>query len=408
VTACPWCAGACAGADLGPLLDHDLAWLWAQLAARADRVGDPDLTSGTVTVTAPQEAAARHAAVGLLGGLLRAGQRRRVDLAALTDRLIARGPRLTPGAVAAHAVERRLGVRVAALQRLTTLLDHLRTRLAAVVADLPPHLAVLAGPDPVGRLVRSGALARLAAAPDPDGVVDQAAAVLTRLPAPPGRVDRRTLVDADPHALDTGPVSALVLAVTARAAVRPARAAWDQLGVDIDTITGGLLVTGIYPTGWQLSTGAVITVPPAELAKATWPPPAGAGQVNVTENPSVMQAAVDSHPGVVMVCLNGTPSKLVLDTLGALDRAGWAVRVRADFDVRGVQHVAAVLGACPGATTWRMRAGDYLAHLPDNGQPFSAPLPPTPWDPELHQAMTAHQVPVYEEDLLGELLTDLP
>lgn len=108
---CRWCSGGCAGADLEALLAADLRWLWDRVAAEADRRGDAELVSGRLRVSAPAAAEERSAAVGLLGGRLLAGQRRTVDLDALTSRLQARSPQLTPGVVAAHATGSRAAPR---------------------------------------------------------------------------------------------------------------------------------------------------------------------------------------------------------------------------------------------------------------------------------------------------------
>ncbi len=35
-TDCPLCGGACIGAELGPLLDNQLRWLWDQVARARD------------------------------------------------------------------------------------------------------------------------------------------------------------------------------------------------------------------------------------------------------------------------------------------------------------------------------------------------------------------------------------
>lgn len=408
-TVCPLCPGACAGADLGPLLTADLAWLWTQVAARVERTGDRDQTHGRFRVHAPADVAGRAAATGLLGGALRPGQKRTVDLAELTDRLRPRGAHLTPGAVAAHAAGRPLGQLAQERAARRTRTAQVRTALEELVADLPDHVAALAGPDPVARLARSGAIARTAAARDPLGVVASAGHVLHRLPAPPGRTDRRTLVPADPHALDSGPLPWLVLTITDRAGTRPAREAWAQLGVDMDTVTGGLVLTGVHPAGWTVPPGAAYTLPTRELAGVTWSAPTTPGAVvHVTENPSVLQAAVEAHPGAAVACINGTPSTVVLAALARFTDAGWAVRVRADFDVRGLQHTAAMLVACPGAEPWRMSAADYRAHVQPTAEPTLAEqLPDTPWDRRLGEVMSATRVPVFEEDLLGELLGDL-
>ena len=103
---CLWCNGYCADTDLDPLLSTDLQWLWEQVATAADRRGDPELTTGTLRLVAAATASERAAAVGLLGGRLRPGQRRIIDLTDLTERVRHRGPALTPGAVAAQAMNR--------------------------------------------------------------------------------------------------------------------------------------------------------------------------------------------------------------------------------------------------------------------------------------------------------------
>lgn len=101
---------------MDPLLTAEHRWLWDALAAAGDRRGDPDLTTRRLVVTAPARSVERAAAVGLLGGThLSAGQRRSVDLAALTDRLLCpRRTPLRPGVVVAQALRRRLATRVAA------------------------------------------------------------------------------------------------------------------------------------------------------------------------------------------------------------------------------------------------------------------------------------------------------
>lgn len=116
--ACPLCDGACVGADLPPLLDERLAWLWEQIGRAADRRGDSILSMGILTLQAPAGAEERAAATGLVGArVLTAGQKRRIDLAQLTQRLRVRGAQLTPGVVAAHALGRRLASRAIAREQ---------------------------------------------------------------------------------------------------------------------------------------------------------------------------------------------------------------------------------------------------------------------------------------------------
>lgn len=130
MTSCTICGDACTGADLAPLKNPALRWVWEQLAGAADRRGDANLTTGAITVTAPEEPAERAAAIGLLGTRpLAPGQQRRIDLAVLTSRLQVRGPHLTPGAAAAHALGRPLATSARAERTVA------RNTIEAALAD---------------------------------------------------------------------------------------------------------------------------------------------------------------------------------------------------------------------------------------------------------------------------------
>jgi uncharacterized protein (TIGR02679 family) len=413
---CRWCSGGCAGADLEALLAADLRWLWDRVAAEADRRGDAELVSGRLRVSAPAAAEERSAAVGLLGGRLLAGQRRTVDLDALTSRLQARSPQLTPGVVAAHATGRRLAGRAAERVARRRLEDVLRADLLAGLAAVPPHVADRVDTETVwDRLTRAGVLARLAGRADAATLLRQATAVLTALPAPGRRIDRRTLVPGAPHAVDEGtPLAWLVLALAGQSG-RRTRAAWDALGVDIDDLTGGLLTLGMHPAGWSVPAGAVLTLPPRELAAVTWPaPPDRQGWVFVTENPSVVAAATDRvradpQASVRLLCTVGTPSAVEAAAVAALADAGWSVAVRADFDAAGLFHVRTLLAACPAAVPWRMGTTTYLdaARSFPGGEQVAVTAAESPWDANLGPAIAASGVLVFEEDVLDLLLGDL-
>jgi uncharacterized protein (TIGR02679 family) len=412
---CRLCPGVCEGVDLLPLLTPELAWLWEAVAKAADRRGDEALTTGIVNAVAPADPAARSAAAGLVRSRApRAGQSVRVHLAALTAELSTRSPALTPGAVAAHAVGWRLAVK--ARQReardaaTATILEDLRTGLA----DLPTYLGI--DPDSVvERLSRSGWVARVRNTDNSDVLLAASLSVLARLPEPGVRVDRRTLVHGDPHALDSGVLPSLVLAVMGVAGQR-VREAWAELGVDIDDLVGGLIVTGVQPDGWVVPAGSTMTLPPQELAGIRWAAPAVSGEwVFVTENPSVLSAAVQTFRkrpvGAAMVprvvCTVGTPSQVECAAVGALADAGWQVAVRADFDVAGLAHVRALLTAAPLARPWRMGAGDYLAVARKGDPVLKISNDASPWDAELAEAMNELGVPAFEEDLLPVLLDDV-
>jgi len=413
---CSLCDGACADADLAPLLSPELTWLWQVLAAAADRRGDESLTGGpAVTVTVPAEPAQRAAAAGLIDGRpLQPGQSRRVRLEELATAVATRGPLLTPGAVAAHAVNRRLAAKARSRAEQTASTARLRTQLEIAAANLPHHVRELVDPATVFSRLRSlGWITRLLNTPDPAALLDQALQVAARLP-PPGRgIDRRLLVPGNPHALDAGALPALVLALTGSSGT-PARSGWARLGVDCDDLLGGLIITGITPRGWRVPPGATFTLPPRELAKIEWEPcETTSTWVFVTENPSVLAAASNqalAHGSCMtprVICTAGTPSQLECEAIGALSDAGWHIAVRADFDQAGLAHMRALLAAAPAAVPWRMNAVDYLAAAPEGTDTLHLQESDAPWDTSLVPVMLEHAVPVYEEDLLPRLLGDL-
>ncbi|MEV8327682.1 DUF2399 domain-containing protein [Kitasatospora sp. NPDC056731] len=417
---CQLCSGACMDADLTPLLRPELAWLWQALAATADRRGDEHLTTGpAVTVTVPADPAQRAAAAGLIRGRpLEPGQRRRITLEELTTALAARGPRITPGAVAAHACNRRLAEKARGHAEKNAASDRIRAQLDSSLTTLPGHVRELLGPATLfSRLRGLGWITRLAHTQDAAELLDQALQVASRLPLPGQRIDRRLLVPGNPHALDAGALPALVLALTGSPS-SGARSSWARLGVDYDDLLGGLIVTGVHPTGWHIPAGATVTIPPRELAPITWEPPPATGEwVFVTENPSVLAAAANRHAlaGATaeaprVICTAGTPSQLECEAIALLADVGWRIAVRADFDPPGLAHVRALLAAAPDAIPWRMGAADYLAAAPDGTD--GADLlrlqdTDSPWDPGLASAMVKRSVPVYEEDLLPQLLSDI-
>ncbi|MFF1716561.1 DUF2399 domain-containing protein [Streptomyces sp. NPDC058268] len=416
---CTLCDGACNGADLAPLLAPELAWLWQPLAAAADRRGDESLTHGpTVTVTVPDAPAQRAAAAGLIDGRpLEPGQRRRISLDRLASAVAVRGTRLTPGAVAAHACGRRLSVNARRRAQQTVAADRIRTQLEQAAADLPHHIRPRVGPETVfSRLRTLGWVTRLLNTPDHANLLNQALQVAARLPPAGQRIDRRLLVQGNPHALDAGPLPALVLALTGCAGM-PARSGWACLGVDFDDLLGGLIITGVTPRGWRIPPGATFTLPPRELTAIDWEPPQDPGTwIFVTENPSVLAAASsraltqDGCATPRVICTAGTPSQHECEAIGALSAAGWNIAVRADFDQAGLAHMRALLAAAPDAVAWRMSAADYRAAVPEDAEgkdTLNLQSADAPWDEELVPAMLQHALPAYEEDLLAALLTDI-
>jgi uncharacterized protein (TIGR02679 family) len=426
---CRWCGGCCAGIDLTAVRGEHLNWFWRQLADAGDRRGDPNLVTGTASVNAPANPTERAAALGLLGRRIPgSGQTVQVNLARLTTRLQAHHPNLTPGMVAAHVARRSLGEGARDNARRRDTLDQLRQRAVGAFAALPDTAPIRPDMEAVWPVLhRHRWTARLIASENAALLVDQAAAVFAALPTDGERIDRRRLADAVtrfPHALDTGALPGLVLAILvavgAIPASSPARAAWAAVGVDCDDLTGGLLALGIYPAGWTLPPDATVTLPPRELARCAWPaPPRPHAPVFVTENPSVVTAAADlvaastgQRRPVRLLCTVGTPSAREIDAAARLAAAGWQVAVRADFDLAGLQHVDSMLTGVPGARPWRMGATDYLDSLAstpaDDGVRLDGgTLPATPWDPQLGRVMTERGLAAYEESLIDALLEDL-
>lgn len=421
---CSLCGGACVGADLRPLLDPRLAWLWEQVAAAADRRGDPALASGILDIRAPTDPDPRAAAGGLLGGRgLRAGQSRRVDLSDLAARLRVRGRLLTPGAVASHAVGRALATRARAEADRTDSERRLHEAFAEALSAKSPRVA--GGLDREGvwaALRRNGWVARLLSAGDAFSLLQRVNSVLAALPPDTACVDRRRLasdVTGDPHGLDGGTALAgLTLAIlAANGTIRPRqrpRSAWAEVGVECDDVTGGLVAVGMVPAGWTVPPGAAITLSPRVLSRCEWPR-AGEDErwVFVTENPSVAAAAAElaADCEVRLLCTDGTPSRREIDAIARLAAVGWRVAVRADFDEAGLAHVGAVLAAVPAATPWRMGADDYLSSVSRDGAAGTAldvvRMPDAPWDRRLAETMRVMGAAAYEEALLPMLLRDL-
>ena len=420
---CGLCGGRCAGADLGDLTAPDLRWLWAQVAACGDRRGDELLTTGKLAVVVPAAAAERAAAVGLLGGgALRAGQRRTVQFAALSVKVARRGPGLTPGVVAAHALSRPLAAGAKAQQAFSRAERSLYLRFADDLQE-PLRARTLAAADVWEALRRAGVVKGLVSSGDAGVVlVRRAALVVAKLPPPGQRTDRRLLAETtldNPHALDDDQaVGGLVLSVLAAMGAGGSgggrRRGWDEAGVDYDDLLGGLLSAGVHPHGWRIPDGQVVTLPQRVLEHCRWPaPPRPGAWLFVTENPSIIGAAAAGASAVFPVrvlCTAGNPSALEAASIARLADAGWSVAVRADFDPSGLAFLTALKAAGPAAVPWRMDAGSYLECVrrsPDAPKFDPAAVGASAWDPKLAEAMRLTSRIGFEESIISELLDDI-
>ncbi|MFJ6773164.1 TIGR02679 domain-containing protein, partial [Kitasatospora sp. NPDC091257] len=219
MTTCPLCPGACQGATLAPLTCPQLTWLWERVALRADATAD-DLTRGSLAITLPDSPELLAAAGTLLSNRpLLAGRRIRVDLPRLTGLLRTRGPLLTPAAVAAHALERRVGEPSLERQRTAQRRQQITALANDLLGALPRSCPVRPSPQAAVEVLRyKGWIARLSLRPDGELLLRQAVTTLQSLPTAGSVVDRRHLAQdatGHPKSLDRGhPLARLVLALT--------------------------------------------------------------------------------------------------------------------------------------------------------------------------------------------------
>ena len=176
----------------------------------------------------------------------------------------------------------------------------------------------------------------------------------------------------DPHAFDAGTVGGRLLlgalGAPPGAGALARQEVLARVGIAVDGISSTVAVCGIGPDGERGGPADAVLVAPLRsvlrwaLPAATW---AGA-PVHVVENPPVLEALVERGlpPGAALVCTAGFPSAAAVRLLGALARAGAAVRYSGDFDGNGLQIAERVLGMGGGAwSPWRMAPEDFAASV---------------------------------------------
>jgi len=403
------------------LLGEPLGWLVRRARDRLE-AGRP--LTGTVTLpTATQEQ--RRAVERLTGRAARSGASLSVSLTDV-DRIL-RDSGAAPGGLA-EAVTRLTG----------PLRDRNRER-ADLAAQWEAAFASLdAAVDGRGELApwrawldATGVVRRLAPDPDQAGLLlSQAAAVLQRLPSrsiPLGRLAAECCGDA--HALDDGrPVGTLVLSAVRALAGLPfaaegtagsRRAAWAVVGVHLDELSSLALCLGL-PGDTRTALGRTL----ASCREAGQPAvltlrqlrchdePLRAAGVRICENPVVVAAAADelgarSQP---LVCVGGQPSAAGWRLLELLAAGGAVFGYHGDFDWGGVR----IAGAVQNRVNWRPWRYDRAAYQAAvAAHPLAVPVglvgepAPTPWDPELADAMRHHNLRIEEELTLDALLQDL-
>ncbi len=226
----------------------------------------------------------------------------------------------------------------------------------------------------------------------------------------------------DAHALDSGRAlgnlatryAARVGGQSGGTSPEERRTTWSSVGIEIDSVSPQVLVLGLRASGSGavdalLETSAEVAEPlRLTLRQLERHPPSlrHTGPVYVTENPSVVLAAVDrlAHACPPLVCTEGQPDGAVGRLLEAIAATGAQLWYHGDFDWPGLRIAGSVM-ARYGAKPWRLGALDYLA-APPGPELFGSPAT-TPWDEKLAIEMEARGRAVHEESVMEVLLGDL-
>lgn len=282
--------------------------------------------------------------------------------------------------------------------------------VAAALADHPTRLAALTG--------QRGFAATLA-----DGSALAAARILAALPARLTLPELAERCTGDTKALSRAPVRDRVLRVLAAelGVAAPRTAAeqaglWTQFGVDAGAANSRLTMYGVRVTGDDvldalLRRGNEDGVPFVMTLQQidAWDVRLAPGDVYVCENPSVVSAAARTlGPRCpALVCTEGLPAIAVFRLLESVQGT---IRWRGDFDWTGLRTTARAI-ADLDATPWLMdsatyRAGLGLDRVSEAFKSDDRPAP-SPWEPDLTEAMLAADRAVMEERLIPILLDSL-
>jgi uncharacterized protein (TIGR02679 family) len=246
------------------------------------------------------------------------------------------------------------------------------------------------------------------------------ARILDGAHAPIGLAELASEITGDAHGLDDGaPATLLVLRALALALDAPPatsaaerRLLWQRIGVSTDEISGTVITWGLRPPGadrWsamlreRADLGLITHLTVHELQRAGDLTRAGE-IIHACENPQVLQRLATAGVQRPVACLSGNPAAagMVL-----LERT--VVRYHGDFDWPGIAIARRIFDR--GAQPWRLGRDDYLQavdRLPaDSRLGLSGRAEATPWDEGLGAAMTATDVAVHEEAIVGLLLADL-
>jgi uncharacterized protein (TIGR02679 family) len=228
-------------------------------------------------------------------------------------------------------------------------------------------------------------------------------------------------VKQDAHALDyreeLGRAVARLIAVT-RGLPRPLsagrdwRQAWAAAGVLCDAVSSRVLVVNLPLEGgapaalWSSAAPGEPLWLSLRSISGSWSISADS-TVFVCENPTILEAAADElGPRCPpLVCTDGIPTIAALDLIAALAANGCAIAVRADIDEAGFVAVEQVRSVAPAARAWRFDPSTYARYLGLTGVVETA-------DEQgqlrqLRELYAQHRVPLHEEALLDQLVSDL-
>jgi uncharacterized protein (TIGR02679 family) len=193
------------------------------------------------------------------------------------------------------------------------------------------------------------------------------------------------------------------------------RELWAKAGIVCDelsapVLTFNLSIDGAPPLTAILRAAHAACVPlhlSTRLLLATdWASVVVPPRVFVCENPSVVASA--SHQTRVvsapLICLDGEPKTAGWLLLDRLRGAGSEILYHGDFDWKGLAIAQRVFSRV-GAQPWRYLVRDYLDA--EGVEPLQGSPEPTPWCPELADALIQRQIVIHEEAVISRLLKDL-
>lgn len=391
------------------LADPSLGPLWSSVAAALDRNG----VDWRGRITLPELAPEGRRRLGVVIERAVVPGRRTVALADLSGGVerIARSTLLDVLAELGHAPA---GRREAALARQAAVRDR-RAALTAVVEELTPTAGWL--PGWADAAWRDGLLAGRSA-DAVDAVVRRVAVIAECGGTGRSRTEIAAQVLGDAHALDSAtPLATLITrALAERDGPGPERVVWERAGMPLDLVSAPALTWGLPLLGdtavavaARAMTGAGLPLHLSTVALRHAALRVAAGvAVLVVENPRLVESAAQRRlPGAVL-CTNGNSTTAPTEAVLALGAAGARLRYHGDIDVAGLAMTgrAAEIGCVP----FEMSARAYLDALTaaaehDIALPHDpAPVPPTPWDPDLAVAFSVHRLVVHEERVMDAVL----